>query len=64
MVHRNGSLMIIAVLISTAASSAILTVQPLASLAQEEGDLCGETITGNLEMMSDKEMESQYWGMT
>lgn len=54
--------MIIAVLISTAASSAILTVQPLASMAQEEGDLCGETITGNLEMMSD--MTCQGDGIT
>ena len=62
MVHRNGSLMIIAVLISAAASSAILTVQPLASLAQEEGGLCGETITGNLEVTSD--MTCQGDGIT
>jgi hypothetical protein len=44
--------MIVALLMS-AAASLILTVQPLASLAQEEGDLCGETITGNLELTSD-----------
>ena len=62
MIHRNGSLMIIAVLISAAASSAILTVQPIASLAQEEGDLCGETITGNLELTSD--MTCQGDGIT
>ena len=62
MVHRNGSLMIIAVLISAAASSAILTVQPLASLAQEEGDLCGVTITGDLEVTSD--MTCQGDGIT
>ena len=45
--------MIIAALMSAAASSAILTVQPIASLAQEGGDLCGETITGNVELTYD-----------
>ncbi len=61
MIYRNGDLMIVALLISAAAST-ILTVQPLASLAQEGGDLCGETITGNLELTSD--MTCQGDGIT
>ena len=56
MIHWNGTLMIVALLIASAAS-VILTVQPQASLAQEGGDLCGETITGNIELEFDMTCE-------
>jgi nitrous oxidase accessory protein NosD len=43
----------IVALLTSAAASVILTVQPLATLAQEDGDLCGEAITGDLVLESD-----------
>jgi nitrous oxidase accessory protein NosD len=52
MMQQNASIMIVA-LLTSAAASVILTVQPLATLAQEDGDLCGEAIIGDLELTSD-----------
>ena len=52
MMQQNASIMIVA-LLTSAAASVILTVQPLATLAQEDGDLCGEAIIGGLELTSD-----------
>ena len=43
----------IVALLTSAAASVILTVQPLATLAQEDVDLCGEAIIGDLELTSD-----------
>jgi Periplasmic copper-binding protein (NosD) len=43
----------IVALLTSAVASVILTVQPLATLAQEDGDLCGEAVTGTLELTSD-----------
>ena len=52
MMQQNASIMIVA-LLTSAAASVILTVQPLATLAQEDVDLCGEAIIGDLELTSD-----------
>jgi len=52
MMQQNASIMIVA-LLTSAAASVILTVQPLDTLAQEGGDLCGEAIIGDLELTSD-----------
>jgi nitrous oxidase accessory protein NosD len=52
MMQQNASIMIVA-LLTSAAASVILTVQPRATLAQEAGDLCGEAIIGDLELTSD-----------
>jgi hypothetical protein len=52
MMQQNASIMIVA-LLTSAAASVILTVQPLDTLAQEDGDLCGEAIIGDLELTSD-----------
>jgi nitrous oxidase accessory protein NosD len=52
MMQQNASIMIVA-LLTSAAASVILTVQPQATLAQEDGDLCGEAIIGDLELTSD-----------
>jgi hypothetical protein len=50
--------MIVVALLTSAAASVILTVhQPLATLAQEGGDLCGQAITGSLELTSDMTCE-------
>jgi hypothetical protein len=58
MMQQNASIMIVVALLTSAAASVILTVhQPLATLAQEDGDLCREAITGNLELTSDMTCE-------
>jgi copper-binding protein NosD len=58
MMQQNASIMIVVALLTSAAASVILTVhQPLATLAQEGEDLCGEAITGNLELTSDMTCE-------
>jgi len=54
MMQQNASVMIVVALLTSAAASVILTVhQPLTTLAQEGGDLCGQAITGSLELTSD-----------
>jgi nitrous oxidase accessory protein NosD len=45
-------MMILALLVSGAAS-VILTLHPVSSLAQESSDLCGETVSGDLQLTSD-----------
>src|SRR5919108_1538513 len=58
MMQRNASVMMVVALLTSAAASVILTVhQPLTTLAQEGGDLCGQAITGNLELTSDMTCE-------
>jgi nitrous oxidase accessory protein NosD len=58
MMQQNASVMIVVALLTSAAASVILTVhQPLTTLAQEGGDLCGQAITGNLELTSDMTCE-------
>jgi hypothetical protein len=56
MMLQNARIMLVA-LLTSAAASVILTVQPLATLAQEDGDLCGEDIIGDLELTSDMTCE-------
>jgi nitrous oxidase accessory protein NosD len=58
MMQQNASIMIVVALLTSAAASLNLTVhQPLATLAQEGGDLCGQAITGSLELTSDMTCE-------
>ena len=57
MMLQNARIIMLVALLTSAAASVILTVQPLATLAQEDGDLCGEDIIGDLELTSDMTCE-------
>ena len=57
MMLQNARIIMLVALLTSAGASVILTVQPLATLAQEDGDLCGEDIIGDLELTSDMTCE-------